>query len=111
MNHQIAGRVELAEPLYREILGAEPQHAAANHCLGMLYVQMRQPSLGLPHLLASLQASPQNPDYWLGYLEALLSNGRLDEATATLALGRQQHGLASAAVGNSRGGLMQEFCN
>lgn len=97
MSHQIAGRVELAEPLYREILGAEPRHAAANHCLGMLYVQMRQPTLGLPHLLASLQASPQNPDYWLGYLEALLSNGRLEDATATLALGRQ-HGLAGAAV-------------
>jgi predicted O-linked N-acetylglucosamine transferase (SPINDLY family) len=97
MNHQIAGRVELAAPLYREILGSEPRHAAANHCLGMLYVQMRQPSLGLPHLLASLQASPQNPDYWLGYLEALLSNGSLDDATDTLALGRQ-HGLASAAV-------------
>ena len=97
MSHQIAGRVELAEPLYREILGAEPQHAAANHCLGMLYVQMRQPSLGLPYLLTSLQASPQNPDYWLGYLEALLSNGQLDEATSTLALGRQ-HGLESAAV-------------
>lgn len=97
MSHQIAGRVELAEPLYREILGAEPRHAAANHCLGMLYVQMRQPSLGLPHLLASLETTPQNPDYWLGYLEALLSNGQLDEATTTLALGRQ-HGLESAAV-------------
>ena len=97
MSHQIAGRVELAEPLYREILGAEPRHAAANHCLGMLYVQMRQPSLGLPYLLASLETSPQNPDYWLGYLEALLSNGQLDEATSTLALGRQ-HGLESAAV-------------
>ena len=97
MSHQIAGRVELAEPLYREILGAEPRHAAANHCLGMLYVQMRRPSLGLPHLLTSLETSPQNPDYWLGYLEALLSNGQLDEATSTLALGRQ-HGLESAAV-------------
>ncbi len=97
MNHQIAGRLELAGPLYKEILGAEPGHAAANHCLGMLYVQMRQPSLGLPHLLASLESTPQNPDYWLGYLEALLSNDRLEDATTTLALGRQ-HGLASPAV-------------
>jgi predicted O-linked N-acetylglucosamine transferase (SPINDLY family) len=97
MNHQVAGRPELAEPLYREILSAQPGHANANHCLGMLYVQMRQPSLGLPHLLASLETNPKNPDYWLGYLEALLSNGQLVEATSTLALGRQ-HGLESAAV-------------
>lgn len=97
MNHQVAGRPELAAPLYREILSAQPRHATANHCLGMLYVQTRQPSLGLPHLLASLETNPQNPHYWLGYLEALLSNGQLDDATSTLALGRQ-HGLESPAV-------------
>ncbi|HEY4971107.1 MAG TPA: tetratricopeptide repeat protein [Steroidobacteraceae bacterium] len=97
MNHQIAGRLELAGRLYREILREEPGHADANHCLGMLYVQLQQPAVGLPYLLASLETRPQNPDYWVGYLEALLSNGQFDDATATLALGRQ-HGLKSGAV-------------
>jgi predicted O-linked N-acetylglucosamine transferase (SPINDLY family) len=99
MNHQITGRLDLAERLYREILRADPTHAAANHCIGMLCVQQRRASDGLHHLLAALEVNPQSPDYWLGYMEALLSSGRTDEATTTLALGRQ-HGLEGSAVEN-----------
>ncbi len=97
MSHQISGRLEQAEFLYREILQTQPGHAAANHCLGMLYVQLQRPAAGLPHLLASLEANLQNPDYWLGYLEALFANGQLDDATSALSLGRR-HGLDGAAV-------------
>jgi predicted O-linked N-acetylglucosamine transferase (SPINDLY family) len=97
MQLQLAGRLELAEQLYREILQAEPQHAAANYGVGMLNVQLLRPSDGVSFLLAALQADPQIPDYWLGYLEALLLSGRADEAGAALALGRQ-HGLAGDAV-------------
>ena len=94
---QVAGRLELAEQLYRRILQAEPAHAAANHCIGMLNVQLRRPADGLPHLLAALESNPQNPDYWLGYLEALLLAGRTEDAKDTLALGLQ-HGLTGASA-------------
>jgi predicted O-linked N-acetylglucosamine transferase (SPINDLY family) len=97
MNHQIAGRLDLAEQLYREILRTEPKHAAANHCIGMLHLQLRQPLVGLPYLLAALDANPQNPDYWLGYLEALLASGQTEEAKNSLTLGRQ-HGLEGSGV-------------
>jgi predicted O-linked N-acetylglucosamine transferase (SPINDLY family) len=97
MQLQVAGRIDQAEPLYRQILEVQPRHAAANHCLGMLHVQLKRPSAAVPHLLAALEASPQVPDYWLGYLEALLLAGRTDEAAEALALGRQ-HGLIGAAV-------------
>jgi predicted O-linked N-acetylglucosamine transferase (SPINDLY family) len=97
MNHQIAGRLDLAENLYLEILRTEPRHAAGNHCIGMLYVQLQRPAAGLPHLLAALEEAPKSPDYWLGYMEALLSGGRTEEASSTLALGRQ-HGLEGRAV-------------
>jgi predicted O-linked N-acetylglucosamine transferase (SPINDLY family) len=97
MDLQLAGRLELAEQLYRRILQAEPKHATANHCIGMLNVQMRRPSDGLPQLLAALELNPKNPDYWLGYLEALLLAGQTDDAKETLALGLH-HGLAGAAV-------------
>jgi predicted O-linked N-acetylglucosamine transferase (SPINDLY family) len=97
MNHQIAGRLESAEKLYRELLHAEPRHAAANHCIGMLYVQLRRPEAALPHLLASLEEDPKSPNYWLGYLEALLSGGQTDAASSTLKLARQ-HGLEGHAV-------------
>lgn len=97
MNLQLAGRLDLAEELYRRILQAEPAHAAANYCVGMLHVQQRQPREGLPFLLAALQSDPTTSDYWLGYLEGLLLADQAGEAQAALALGRQ-HGLTGPAV-------------
>ena len=97
MNLQIAGQTDLAEQLYAAILKAEPTHAAANHCLGMLHVQLRRPANGLPYLRTALNERPELPDYWLGYLEALLQAGETEEAAETLALARG-HGLSGAAV-------------
>src|SRR5579863_5118235 len=97
MGHQLAGALDLAAQSYRAILQAAPQHAAANHCLGMLLVQSQRPAEGLPYLIAALAVDPQVADYWLGYLEALLLAGRTGEARDTLALARQ-HGLQGRSV-------------
>jgi protein O-GlcNAc transferase len=99
MELQIAGHSDLAEQLYRAILRAEPAHAAANHCFGMLHVQSQRPAEGLPYLLTALNVSPEVSDYWLGYLEALLAAAHVDTAKNTLALARQ-HGLSGVAVEN-----------
>jgi len=97
MQLQLAGRLDLAEKQYRAILEAAPSHPAANYCMGMLQVHVRRPTDALPFLLSALEADPQTPDYWLGYLEALSLSGRTAEALAALALGRR-HGLAGSAV-------------
>jgi predicted O-linked N-acetylglucosamine transferase (SPINDLY family) len=97
MELQLIGQLDLAGQIYRAILQEQPQHAAANHCLGMLHVQWRRPAEGLPNLIAALQAKPEVSAYWLGLLEALILAGQLDAAQNTLAVGRQ-HGLAGAAV-------------
>ncbi|MEA3133473.1 MAG: hypothetical protein QOG17_1319 [Gammaproteobacteria bacterium] len=97
MQLQIAGRLDEAERLYRDILQIDARHAAANHCIGMLSVQLLRPLEAMPYLLAALEVNPQLPDYWLGYLEALLLAGQIEEAKSALALGRQ-HGLGGAAV-------------
>lgn len=97
MRLQLAGDLNQAEKLYRTALEADPRHAAANYCIGMLKVQLQQPAEGLPHLLAALESKPETFDYWLGYLEALLQAGRSDEAASTLTLARQ-HGLAGPLV-------------
>jgi Tfp pilus assembly protein PilF len=68
MDLQIAGQLDLAEQMYRAILQTEPKHATANHCIGMLHVQLQRPTEGLSYLLAALETSPAVPDYWLGYL-------------------------------------------
>ncbi len=97
MQLQVAGRSDLAEPIYRSILDLQPTHGTANYCMGMLLVQARRPADGLAHLLAAINAKPEIPDYWLGYLEALLLLGERTEAASTLALARQ-HGLAGKAA-------------
>jgi predicted O-linked N-acetylglucosamine transferase (SPINDLY family) len=97
MSLQIAGRLDLAEQMYRAILQTEPKHATANHCIGMLHVQQQRPTEGLSYLMAALETSPAVPDYWLGFLEALLLAGRTEEASQTLTLARQ-HGLAGGAT-------------
>ena len=97
MDLQIAGRLDLAEQMYRAILQTEPKHATANYCFGMLKVQLQRPTEGLTYLMAALEASPALPDYWLGYLEALLLADRTEEARQTLALARR-HGLAGKAT-------------
>lgn len=97
MQLQLAGRLDLAAQIYRTILQAQPQHAAANHCLGMLQVQAKRPADALPNLIAALDAKPEVAEYWLGLLEALTLADQLDAARNTLAVGRQ-HGLAGASV-------------
>jgi predicted O-linked N-acetylglucosamine transferase (SPINDLY family) len=97
MELQLAGRLDPAGRLYAAILQVAPEHAAANHCFGMLHVQLQRPTESLPFLLAALQAKPEISDYWLGYLEALRLAGRVDTAKNILALGRR-HGLQGAAV-------------
>ena len=97
VQRQLEGQLDEAERLYRDVLLIDGRHAAANHCFGMLNVQLHRPLEAMPYLLAALEASPQLPDYWLGYLEALLLAGRLEDARTTLALAKQ-HGLAGAAV-------------
>ncbi len=95
-NLQIAGRLDQAAGIYREILQVEPLHAAANYCFGILLVHVKRPGDGIPYLLTALSECPQIRDYWLGCLEALLLIGKTEEAGNLLASARQ-NGLASAA--------------
>jgi len=96
-HHQVAGRLDLAEGIYRDILRAQPLHAAANYCFGILLVHVKRPGDGLPHLLAALSGSPQVPDYWLGCMEALLLLDKTEEAGQLLASARQ-NAIAGSAI-------------
>lgn len=96
MKLQLAGKIDSAGEIYREILQEAPRHAAVNYCYGLLQVQAGRPLEGLPYLKRALLEQLGVADYWLGYLEALLLAGRTDLARNILGLARQQ-GLADAA--------------
>jgi len=63
----------------------------------MLYVQLKQPEMGLAFLNEALVQDLRVTDYWLGYMEALLLLGQFAAARSTLTLGLQQ-GLEGPAV-------------
>jgi predicted O-linked N-acetylglucosamine transferase (SPINDLY family) len=77
--HQ-GGFFEEAENLYRSILAAYPDHPDANHNLGVLATGVKQPVAALPFLKKAIQINPAIPQFWLSYIDALLSASRLEEA-------------------------------
>ena len=95
--HHKAGELQDAERLYRAILQAQPNHPDANHNLGVLAVQVKQPVVGLPHFKAALEANPNQGQYWLSYIDTLLQTGQTDVARQELEQARQR-GLNGEAV-------------
>lgn len=95
--HHQAGQLQDAERLYRTILQTQPNHPDANHNLGVLVVQVKQPAAGLPHLKVALEANPNQGQYWLSYIDALIQTSQTDAARQVLEQGRQR-GLQGEAV-------------
>jgi len=95
--HHQAGRLQEAEYLYRAILRVQPEHPDANHNLGALAMQVKQPALGLPHFKAALDANPNQVQYWLSYSKALIQAGQPAFAREVLAQARQ-HGVQGEAL-------------
>ncbi|RWM19076.1 MAG: sulfotransferase family protein [Mesorhizobium sp.] len=60
--HQ-AGRRQEAEALYRQVLGQQPNHAAALHFLGLLLHQAGRSEEGLELIEQSVTLQPQNADF------------------------------------------------
>lgn len=95
--HLQSGEVALAKKLYSSLLDILPDHPAAHYYFGMLEMQGRQPDDGLRHLEAALAAAPEQEQYWLAYIDALIQTGQEDTARHFLKLG-QQHGLEGNAT-------------
>ncbi len=95
--HHQAGRLQEAERLYRAVLQAQPDQQDANHNLGVLAVQVKQPAASLPYFKAALEGNPNQEQYWLSYIDALTQTGQTEAAQSVLAQGRQA-GLSGKAV-------------
>ena len=95
--HHRQGQLQEAERLYRDVLRIQPDHPDANHNLGVLAVQVKQPAAGLPHFKIALESVPNRGQYWLSYIDALIRAGQADAAKQVLAQGRQR-GLQGEAV-------------
>ena len=82
------GKVQEAEKLYRAILSSQPQHPDANHNLGVLAVGFGKVAEALPFFKVALDANPQQVQFWLSYIDALMRVGQLDNARRVLQQGK-----------------------
>jgi len=85
--HHQAGQLQDAERLYRAILQAQPDHADANHNLGVLTVKLGQHATGLPFLKNALALNPLQEQYLLSYAGTLFATGHAREAVSAIQAG------------------------
>jgi len=77
--HQ-AGRRQEAEALYRQVLGQQPNHAAALHFLGLLLHQTNRSKEGLGLIERSVALQPKNADFLNNAGTVMLDLGRVSAA-------------------------------
>jgi len=87
--HQ-AGQLQLAKDLYLAILALDPNQPDANHNLGVLLNQTGSPKTALSCFLNALNAQPEQRQYWISYIDALIQTNNAKEAEQILALAIQQ---------------------
>ena len=81
------GKLQDAERLYSAILQVQPTHPDANHNLGILAVAVGKPIEAIPLFKLALEANPQIEQFWLSYIDALITLERFDEAELALVEG------------------------
>ena len=77
-----AGQVPEAERLFDQILRSQPYHPDANHKMGKLAFGEDRVEEALAYFKIALIADPNEGEYWLNYIDALLELNKLDDAKA-----------------------------
>ena len=85
----VAGELDLASQLYASVIKLQPNHADANHNMGLLKVDTGHDLEALPYLQTALQADPSIAQFWLSYIRALIKLDRVDEAARILSLAQE----------------------
>jgi protein O-GlcNAc transferase len=84
-----AGKLQVAERLYRAILQVQPRHAYANQGLGVLALSAGTPEVALHFLKTALEANPTQGQFWIRYIDTLIKTNRVDIACRVLRQGKE----------------------
>jgi predicted O-linked N-acetylglucosamine transferase (SPINDLY family) len=95
--HQQAGRLEVAESIYRAVLDSEPTHADASYNLALIALQSGRPAQAAPVLKAAIERDPDNAAYWMNYAVVLVAGGN-PAAARELLLQARARGLGGKAL-------------
>jgi tetratricopeptide (TPR) repeat protein len=80
--HHQAGRLAVAEEIYRQILVHQPNHIEALHQLGVLAGQAGHPDKAIELIGRAIKLKPDFPEAYTNLACALAEKGQLDEAIA-----------------------------
>jgi tetratricopeptide (TPR) repeat protein len=85
-----AGKLQEAEALYRAILHNQPGHPDANHNLGVLAVSLNKPGIAIQFIKIALESNPNQEQFWLSYIDALLKDKKFENAKIVLEQARRR---------------------
>ena len=85
-----SGKLKEAEGVYRAILQAQPDHPDANHNLAVLLISSQKTSEALTFFKAALQSNSKTEQFWLSYLNALITTGSVGLAKEVLKNAEEQ---------------------
>jgi tetratricopeptide (TPR) repeat protein len=97
ITHHQRGQLQDAERLYRAILDTQPKHPDANHNLGVMAISLNKIEAALPLFKIALEANPNQGQFWVSYIDALIKGKQFDNARNVLEQGKKQ-GLAGQKV-------------
>jgi tetratricopeptide (TPR) repeat protein len=84
IQHHQAGRLQAAEPIYRQILEVEPDNAEALHLLGVINAQTGNHQLAVEYIYRALAVKPDWAEAQANLGTSLRKQGKLDEAVPFL---------------------------
>jgi tetratricopeptide (TPR) repeat protein len=85
-----AGKLQEAEALYRVILQNQPKHPDANHNLGVMAVSVNKAETALTFFKIAIESNPNQGQFWLSYLDALIKEKQFDNARNVLDLAKKR---------------------
>jgi tetratricopeptide (TPR) repeat protein len=89
VERHLAGELDLACQLYDAAIKLQPNHADANHNMGLLKLDKGNDLDALLYLQTALQADTSIAQFWLSYINALVKLERRDEAARIISLAKE----------------------
>ncbi|PPC97175.1 MAG: hypothetical protein CTY35_07635 [Methylotenera sp.] len=93
--YQASGHLDKATAVYLDVLEIEPEHAEANHNLGLIEAQCQDAVAALGRFERAVLAKPEVEQYWVSYIESLIQTGAMESVADALDLG-MNYGLRAA---------------